>query len=502
MFKITKLNIIKHPFFKKLEFNFVNKGEENNGPYISLLIGPNGTGKSQVFSAVIEIFNILFASHDKKRLVQKFAFDFSIDFIVDSQLVSVVNIENDLTVILNNQPVELWDIPLPSKLLASAINLTDRYPNLTRRKKAFNESYEYLGIRSASNNAFISTHVRSIIKNLNTSLVKNIQIDRYLELFKILQLKPIIKVRYKAGPRFQIDKNNDLPAIFNSVNILKEFYEDYIRRVKEKGRKDYRLEKYGKLLKEDKLLALASNFVLHNRSAFSKRSKGLVSYESVIDFSNPQSIFKYKNEIEPLRVLSELELISLNEIKLDKQKASFKFEQASSGEYHMLTSFIGILSRMEDNSIILIDEPEISLHPNWQMLYVDTLNRVFEFYKSCHFLIATHSHFLVSDLKAEQSAITTLYFDGEEERIKVRNLDWKTYAWSAEQVLIDVFKVPSTRNFYVAEYIGEVLKLIAAENPDHKLIKEKIKGLDAMNLKYLKSNDPLKTVVDKLLKRG
>lgn len=41
------------------------------------------------------------------------------------------------------------------------------------------------------------------------------------------------------------------------------------------------------------------------------------------------------------------------------------FGDCSSGEKHMIFAFTGVLSSIESKSIVLIDEPEISLHPEW-----------------------------------------------------------------------------------------------------------------------------------------
>lgn len=58
--------------------------------------------------------------------------------------------------------------------------------------------------------------------------------------------------------------------------------------------------------------------------------------------------------------------------------------------------------------MVLIDEPEISQHPNWQMQIIDMLDKCLSDSK-CHFIIATHSHFLVSDLPNYKSSVTYLY---------------------------------------------------------------------------------------------
>ncbi len=66
---------------------------------------------------------------------------------------------------------------------------------------------------------------------------------------------------------------------------------------------------------------------------------------------------------------------------------------------------MGIISSIEDNALICIDEPEISLHPQWQERFVDILSESFSSYRGCHFLIATHSPLIVSDISAKNCCV-------------------------------------------------------------------------------------------------
>jgi predicted ATPase len=48
-------------------------------------------------------------------------------------------------------------------------------------------------------------------------------------------------------------------------------------------------------------------------------------------------------------------------------------EQLSSGERHLLLMFLYLILEVEANTLILIDEPEISLHISWQRKFIDDL---------------------------------------------------------------------------------------------------------------------------------
>ena len=71
-------------------------------------------------------------------------------------------------------------------------------------------------------------------------------------------------------------------------------------------------------------------------------------------------------------------------------------ERLSSGEQHELVLFYRLLFHVQKDSLILIDEPEISLHVTWQRKFLADLKDVVDM---SHFdvLVATHSPQIVHD---------------------------------------------------------------------------------------------------------
>jgi len=75
-------------------------------------------------------------------------------------------------------------------------------------------------------------------------------------------------------------------------------------------------------------------------------------------------------------------------------------EKLSSGENNLLIIFYHILFETEENTLVMIDEPEISLHIDWQFDFIDKLleiQRELRKTKPLMFLIATHSPQILSD---------------------------------------------------------------------------------------------------------
>lgn len=69
-------------------------------------------------------------------------------------------------------------------------------------------------------------------------------------------------------------------------------------------------------------------------------------------------------------------------------------EKLSSGEQHQLVLFFELLFELKSNSLILIDEPELSLHVAWQKLFIPDLQRIIDL-NAFDVLLATHSPQLI-----------------------------------------------------------------------------------------------------------
>jgi predicted ATP-binding protein involved in virulence len=66
----------------------------------------------------------------------------------------------------------------------------------------------------------------------------------------------------------------------------------------------------------------------------------------------------------------------------------------SSGEQHELVMFYDLIFKVETNTLVMIDEPELSLHITWQHKFIDELKQIVQQSKF-DVLIATHSPTIV-----------------------------------------------------------------------------------------------------------
>jgi putative ATP-dependent endonuclease of OLD family len=81
---------------------------------------------------------------------------------------------------------------------------------------------------------------------------------------------------------------------------------------------------------------------------------------------------------------------NIYELRLTREGRVFSIEQASSGEKEILTFVLGLFALRTSGGLIVIDEPEVHLHPRWQAVLRDLLRELAYDTKN-QLLLSTHS---------------------------------------------------------------------------------------------------------------
>lgn len=133
----------------------------------------------------------------------------------------------------------------------------------------------------------------------------------------------------------------------------------------------------------------------------------------VEDVENKLSVFsEIANKIELLRkIINNKFAYSYKEINFSKDKGfvfttNYNASQAglktlspkdlSSGEQHELVLLYELLFKVQPNSLVLIDEPELSLHVGWQVQFLKDLQEITKL-ADLDILMATHSPDIIQD---------------------------------------------------------------------------------------------------------
>ena len=180
-------------------------------------------------------------------------------------------------------------------------------------------------------------------------------------------------------------------------------------------------------------------------------------------------------------------------IKIDfllfKGNQSFKLDGASSGESHFLAQMLFLDNSLNKNekNIILIDEPEISLHPKWQREYLVKIYDYFYLY-DMRIFIATHSPLIISKIQVNQKKLYDDYIENIEYKIfKVSNQKLTVIEededYSIESLYWEVFGILTPDNSFLSRYCVDLLDQYDLGRITHVEISQKFDELkDACDL--------------------
>lgn len=212
-----------------------------------------------------------------------------------------------------------------------------------------------------------------------------------------------------------------------------------------------------------------------------------------LSFSLEKNIGITSHENMVILSLLEKNLVKLTNIKLKYSNSSnevISLSSASSGQQCALSIIIGIASAIKNDSLICIDEPEISLHPQWQLDFISMLQKTFSSFSGCHFIIATHSPQIVSGLNSENGFICLL----ETKETFKSDLFSKM---SADYQLAEVFNSPGFRNEYLTRVCIKYCSILTTQN---SFSEKELSEIDSIisSQKSISDEDPVFYLIEQL----
>ena len=153
-----------------------------------------------------------------------------------------------------------------------------------------------------------------------------------------------------------------------------------------------------------------------------KYDKLVIVLKQIITNEVTQKKNSYKSEGKELKTVTQaiedfipgysalqVKRIPRPHISINKGKENFNLDQLSDGEKNLIT-LVGDIARklsianpsnkepLKGEGIILIDEIDLHLHPQWQRLMIPKLTKLFP---NCQFIVTTHSPQVISHVKHE-----------------------------------------------------------------------------------------------------
>jgi predicted ATPase len=385
----------------------------------TVLIGPNGTGKSRALADICATFlPIANSGLTRKRL------GFS-----DDGIVNYVNETGQHIVTKSTEDAGLAvDVAhYPRRIIAATATPFDKFPRPDLVRPGFNADaysiYKYSGLKDfrrfglpalrSPGQAFAEAILTSA---WNGSLEKFNQVLHRLGFDSDVKLE--ILSRPKSYDQFVREMNND---------------ERFSRRLAK-----YQLSKFGEARLRDVFELLDRLPWLTSTAGASRHNRMSLSISELTRIFN-------NNDLSLLIDLLQLDLITPTNVSLYKSKQWFPYNRISSGELSLLTVFSGIAVNICDGSLVIVDEPEISLHPERQLEYVSLL------------VLASHSPLILASLPGDRSYVTSIN----------RNQPL-VLGESSDYFLAEAFKVPGPKNRYLLQETYRAMSL-ASKGDGHAL---------------------------------
>lgn len=429
----------------------------------TVIVGKNGVGKSR------------FISKMASSLIQEK------DTIGNISVNDLINIESS----------EIWTsrkVYFNRKVITISTSPFDKFKIIPAQnylsKKQYN--YTYIGIRSnipSALNLIQAASIELIEKFLTQKMSSLIEIPKILtKLGFKSKLKIVIKSRIK--PRilteiFKLDKDTiskKLIDIKNNNPVSEEYFNANAAEL---------------------ILSQSKETILHIIDALEKIEE--INHDKNTFYINLLSNAKlyhvkkyyinYDEYLKDILLLLSFDLIKISDIILQKNdQEEMSLINASSGEQCIIIIMLGIAGNIKNGSFIFLDEPEISLHPQWQEDFMPMLIKAFSIYRSCQFFIATHSPQIVSGMKGENCFVTDLaskklypasFFSGK----------------SADFQLAEIFGSPGQMNEYLSRLC---FNLIFKLRNKKEITESDYDDLDTLkkSKRKIKANDPIIALIE------
>ena len=158
----------------------------------------------------------------------------------------------------------------------------------------------------------------------------------------------------------------------------------------------------------------------------------------------------------------------------NSQGEEFDINELSSGEKQLFLRTLSIKMLEPEDSIILIDEPELSLHPKWQQQIIKVYQNIG---KNNQIIVATHSPHILGSVPSENIIILSKNEENKIVPITGEEL-YSSYGQTSDRILEDIMGMKSARNIEVQNLLDDVRNLVSENRYETDEFKEKYNELE------------------------
>ena len=381
--RIRKIEFENHPILGNTKFDFT----DNNGKIINTIIiaGENGTGKSVTLNSIFNFSN--YSLENKKRDEKRF---FEIELNEEE-----VNILKE-----SENSKEYFKQPLKDNIFKVSFDysIINNWNQITITTKNKDES-----ILNLQGTLFIQDNTRSILKTIFSDVEIN---------FKSKEIKSVTAKNIDSEEIYSERSNSDLST--EIAQLLIDIQNQDALELTEWARKNT-----GKPVEETKIDVRTKRFS--------------TAFESIFPSKKFSRVENRNNQ---------------KEIIFSQGKNEMTINELSSGEKQIVFrgSFLLKNKKSSRGALILIDEPEISLHPNWQLKILTFFKKLFtnDTEQTSQIIIATHSPFIIQNSNRVNDKVIVLKRNEGGQIITANNPEF--YNWTPEQKIKSAFNVTHILN--------------------------------------------------------
>ncbi|MEC7782163.1 MAG: AAA family ATPase [Bacteroidota bacterium] len=472
---------------------------EFNSDLVTLLVGQNGLGKSNLIEILAMIFRDLDLMDKKEDYeawpYEKNHFEYAICYTCRSNEIKIDLRKGSFHVYLNGyndnyqNPITFKDFInnrdehyLPkfilgyysgeNKRIKEIISKHESKQKNTLRNWQRKPSKEEIGLRRL----FFTENFHSQLILLTLALYRrhdafnkklNVLFDEFLGIVKISDFK--ITFNNPNWNYTKIDsKNKGMDYLISNINESLDYPFWNV-----KGKVDALLTRfYNEQIETSEPIyfqndsknkdSVINEFLEFNNIEFDRFADSIIEY--------------YEHPVEFFDALESSSIIGiLNKITIQVQKFGIDepidFSHLSEGEQQLITVLGLTLITGKEDCLFLLDEPDTHLNPLWQRNYVNLLEEFDLNEKNSHFVVATHSPLIVqSSEKAD-----VFLFKKNNNEILIDTTDHQLHNWRIDQVLVsEYFNLPTARPVLLDSYM---------ELRESILSKSKLSESDIENLK-------------------
>lgn len=445
------------------------------GSRTTVVLGENGSGKSTLLRDLALTFRGLGGAPERRRRSAGWSILRALEVAVDGQ--ELRRLDRGEVRRLQFEPAESGDLArfLPSRVIALSFTPFDKFPYweppLAKGAPAHREDefYVYLGFKTESGRTSAKSRLLKTVDQLLFSPMIAEKASRVTSVLSAIGYGPRLTVSYSLSPQLRVAlRERDRPAGAPRTRSAPD---------------PERIARQMQMF--DTFPELRGSFP---RLATSEHLK--------VEAQFGEDEFGISFDPEVLRQLQSVGVLSVSAVelyKLDNDRPADLLE-LSSGELNILSGFLGLAVHLIEGCLILIDEPENSLHPAWQIRYAEMLDAVLDRFDGCHCIIATHSPLIVSGAARAGSSLVRL----DQDPVAALASDFAEE--SPDATLVNAFDVVTAKNSYVRQLALEALTLVENGEAEGERA-QKIAARLAHIQEQIPADDAIRSVVSALVAR-